>query len=229
MRSERKKLGAKQVRTDRARAELINATIQMIAERGVPGVALTKVGGRAGGSRALAGYHFATRRELIEKAVTSLLDDDVRPDELGLAPLLGWMRDQARRATEGDVRLLALLQVAVGAGVDTEVPALRQAYWQRRSQMIQQHLSAGQARGAIRDDLEASRLAPVLLGQLHGDLLRIAATGEAGPEGFIELIERLLAPERPRSSGPKSAAPPQTAAVQPSLFRSDESSPSATD
>jgi AcrR family transcriptional regulator len=207
MKSERKKLGPKQARTDRARAELIKATIQMIAERGITGLALTQVGGRAGGSRALAGYHFATRRELLETALAGVLDAEAEPEGLGLPSLLDWMTDQSQRAARRDPKLLALLQLAVGPGVEVEAPALRAEYWKQRSQLIQRHLIAAQASGQIRDDLEPSQLASVLLGQLHGELLRIAATGEARTDAFTELIGRALARELTLAKrGPKTAS-----------------------
>jgi AcrR family transcriptional regulator len=189
------------VRSDRARARLKKATVVMIAERGLPGLAFTKVGARAGVSRALAGYHFKSRGELIKQVVSSLLDDEAaRPEGLGLEPLLGWMDSQIRRVAEKDVNLLALLQVAVGPGVEREAPALREAYWQRRSHLVEHHLNAGQALGQIRGDLAPRQLAPMLLGQLHGELLRIAATGAPPADTFSEFIRRALTPERPASS-----------------------------
>jgi AcrR family transcriptional regulator len=194
------------VRRERARARLTKATVAMIAERGLPGLTFTKVGARAGVSRALAGYHFKNRGELIQQVVSSLLDDETaRPEGLGLEPLLGWMDSQIRRVAEKDVELLALLQVAIGPGVEREASALREAYWGRRTHLVEHHLNAAQALGQIRRDLAPSQLAPILLGQLHGELLRIAATGAPPADTFSELIRRALTPERLAPKGGQKA------------------------
>ena len=97
---------------------------------------------------------------------------------------------------------------------------MREAYWTRRSQLIQRHLSAAQAR-QVRDDLELSELANVLLGLLHGELLRIAATGAAGAAAsaaFTALIDRALAPERTAGKGPKTPPTPDASGEQGTLF-----------
>lgn len=183
------------LRTAVARTKLIEAAIAMIAARGLPGFALTKLGADAGVSRGLATYHFADRGKLIAAALGDLLETDAQPEGLGLPALLAWIADQADRAARRDPRLLALLQLAIGTGVDVETPTLREAYWGRRSQMIERHLRAAQDARQVRNDLEPSHLAGVLLGLLHGELLRIAATGEAPGPTFTSLIERALVRE----------------------------------
>lgn len=181
----------------------------MIAERGLPGFALTNVGARAGVSRGLANYHFADRRELLRTALAGLLEDEAEPNGRGLTPLFSWMNEQVQRAASRDPELLALLQLAVGPGVEAEAPALREEYWKRRGQLIQRHLLAAQAVRQVRDDLEASELATVLLGLLHGELLRIAATGDAPSAAFTALIQSALAPVRAAAKAPPKAPPPQ--------------------
>ncbi|CAN7422446.1 TetR/AcrR family transcriptional regulator [Phenylobacterium sp. LjRoot219] len=191
----------------------------MIAERGLPGFALTNVGAEAGVSRGLANYHFADRGELLRTALAGLLEDEPGPEGHGLTSLFSWMAEQSQRAARRDPKLLALLQLAVGPGVEAEASALREAYWSRRSQLIQRHLSAAQALQQVRDDLEPSDLAAVLLGLLHGELLRIAATGDGPSAAFTALIECALAPERPAAKGPPKVPPPHgVGGAQGNLF-----------
>lgn len=194
----------------------------MIAEGGLPGFALTNVGARAGVSRGLAPYHFTDRGDLVRTALAGLLDDQAEPGELGLQPLLNWMDEQSQRAAKRDPKLLALLQLAIGPGVESEAPVLREGYWKVRSQLIQRHLRPAQALRQVRDDLELGELAAVVLGLLHGELLRIAATGDASgaaSAAFTALIERALAPERPTAKTPPRVPPPQGAGgAQGSLF-----------
>lgn len=192
-------------RTALARAKLVEASAQMIAESGVRGFVLTQVGGRAGVSRALANYHFKTRGELIAAVFADLLAEDGRPEGLGLAPLLTWISDQAQRAASQDPRLLALLQLAVGPGVHDEAPALRKQYWEDRTRRIANHLTAARTQGEIRNDLELRGMADVLLGLLHGELLRIAATGANSGPAFRELIEGALGRIEPRTGAEEHA------------------------
>lgn len=207
-------------RTTLTRTKLIKAAIGMIAARGLPGFALTNLGAEAGVSRGLASYHFADRSELIEIAFASLIEDEVPLEGLGLPQLLTWIGDQAQRAARREPELLALLQLAVGPGVEVEAPALRERYWKQRAQFLEHHLSAAQARGQIRDDLEAAHLATVLLGLLHGELFRIAATCESPTEAFTSLIERALGRERPATAKGASKPPPPSdkRSAQRSLF-----------
>jgi AcrR family transcriptional regulator len=190
------KANQKKLRAERSRAKLLDATISMIAARGLPGFALTNLGAGLGLSRGLASYHFeGGRAQVIATALGGVLDEEPQPEGLGLPALFSWIGELSQRAAARDPKLLALLQLAVGPGVEAEASALRATYWTRQTDLLQRHLTAAQGAGQIRDDLEAGRLAAVLLGQLHGELLRLAATGEVpGPE-FTALIGPALAPE----------------------------------
>jgi|GEM_PF-3812399 len=188
----------------------------MIAERGLPGFTLTKLGGNLGLSRGLASYHFeGGRAQVIETALTEVFDGEKQPEGLGLSALFSWIGELSQRAATREPKLLALLQLAIGPDPDGEVSALRATYWTRQGDLIRRHLDTAKASGEIRDDLESGRLAGVLLGQVHGELLRLVATGEAPDAEFPAFIERALAPERPTpKASPKGRAkpPPQTLA-----------------
>lgn len=207
------------LRAAHTRTKVMTAAIGMIAERGLPGFAISNIAPAAGVSRGLANYHFVDRAALIEAVFVQLLDDEPTLEGLGLSPLLAWVGDQARRAAQREPKLLALLQLAVGPGVETEAPALRQEYWRRRGDLVERHLLAARALGQIRDDLAPAHLAMVFLGLMHGELLRIAATGE-GPSGaFPILVERALVPERvPTAKSPRSASAQSGGGKQGNLF-----------
>lgn len=225
------------LRRARSRAKLIDATIAMIAEQGFPGFTLTKLGAHLGLSRGLASYHFeGGRAQVIETALAEVLDAEKQLEGLGLPALFSWIGELSQRAAAREPKLLALLQLAVGPGVEAEAPALRVAYWTRQSELIRRHLDVAQASGEIREDLELSHLAATLLGLVHGELLRIAATGDAPGPALTNIIERALAPERlaaarrasrttPPPVPPSAAAPqaeaepkPEPRPVQGTLF-----------
>jgi AcrR family transcriptional regulator len=65
-------------RTDEARTALVDAAIELIAERGLAGVTLSDVGARAGYSRGLAVYHFGSKAGLIVTVFDHLRDIGMR-------------------------------------------------------------------------------------------------------------------------------------------------------
>jgi AcrR family transcriptional regulator len=212
MESRRGTLGTQAQRRAAAQAKIIDAAIALIGEQGLSAFTVSDVGKRAGVSRALAGHHFKTSKALIQAAAASLLqDDDAGSGERGLAPMLGWIEAQLGRAVARDPRLLATLQVAVGPGA-AAVKASREAYWRREAERLKQHLTAAKTLHQVSPDLDPVMTAPAVLGMLHGEQLRILATGQ--PPALLEVLKRALAPS-PRRNAIRKNAPAQDA---PDLF-----------
>jgi AcrR family transcriptional regulator len=196
--------------SDVAKAKLLDATIVMLAERGLLGFSLADVGERAGVSRGLAGYHFTTRQALLLAALASLGDDDAGDQGHGLEALIAWVRDQVQLARIGDVRVRAKLQLALGAGADGEVLKLREAYRERQTDDLARHLSAARAAKQIQRTLDPAETAAMLLGLVQGEQLRAVATGQTSGEAFIVLLERALAAHpatKPRRTSSKATPP----------------------
>jgi len=192
MGSRRGTLGTQQERSGLARAKLIDATIALIGEQGFSGFSVSDVGRRAGLGRALAGHHFKSSKALIRAAAMSLLQDDSTSMDPGLSPLLGWIEAQLGRAAARDPRLIATLQVALGPGA-LEVQDLKEEYWRRECGRIQQQLTSARALHQVDPDLDPTEAASSVLGMLHGEQLRIIATGQPPGPTLLVALQRALA------------------------------------
>ena len=206
-------------RRDLARAKLLDAAVGLIGERGLQGFSVAEAEERAGVGRGLAVYHFKSRQALVDAAAASVLDAEAGPGERGLKPMLDWMEAQIRRAAERDPRLVAALEVAGGGGADTAMMASRAEYWRRQTALLLQHLASARTLGQLREGLEPVKLAPTVLGQLHGEILRIVATDQPPSPAFLDLLGYALAPgaEPAKASGKPRASKPAGDA-QPGLF-----------
>jgi AcrR family transcriptional regulator len=208
MESRRGTLGTQAQRREAAMAKIIDATIALIGEQGLSGFTVSDIGKRAGLSRGTSGYHFKSSKALIQAAAASLLQDDAGPGDHGLGPMLGWIEAQLARAVARDPRLLATLQIALGPGA-AEVKTLREAYWQREIERLRKHLATAK----VSPDLDPTKTASAVLGMLHGEQLRILATGQ--PSALVDVLKRALAP----SSRPKATRKGATAEAPLDLFR----------
>jgi AcrR family transcriptional regulator len=181
-----------------ARRRLLDAAMQLIAERGVRAVTLAATGERAGFSRGIVTHHFGSRRGLLD-ALTLELQNRFSPPEpplRGLARLLmladAYLLDLAARPLDTRV-FLVLWAEALAAEADLRpVFAARDA---RFRDTIAECLRQGVEDGEIRDSVEPAALAPALVGQLRGlSLQLIAADADAEPvrRQLRDLLERGL-------------------------------------
>ena len=194
--------------SDVAKANLLEATIALIAECGLLGFSLADVGDRAGVSRGLAGYHFKTRQALLLAALVSLGEDEADNRGRGMKPMLQWVRDQVQVAGTGDIRVRAKLQLALGPGADREVLKLRDAYRRRHADRLTRHLSAARAAQEVLQTLDPTETAAMILGLIQGEQLRAIVAGETSGGAFIAFLERGLAappPSKARRSSSRAS------------------------
>ncbi len=206
-------------RTDQARRNLLAAARSLIAAKGLDGFSLAEVGEHARVSRGLPGYHFRSREALIRAAFEELLESPWIKGELGLAPLLAWMREQVRLAAEGDHGVLALLQLGVtprGAGAIAE---LRRRYWEEQLQLVLAHLHQARVLEQVRGDGEAADLASLLVSLLHGEMARVAAIGATPSPLLEEFVQVALAPGRQEPGAAKPRRPAKPTPLGDDLFR----------
>jgi AcrR family transcriptional regulator len=222
MKTGTKKYGAQDERTAAAKAKLLDATIALVAERGPLGFSLADVGARAGVSRGLPGHHFHSREALLGAAVTRLASHTSPVDgaELGLPALLDWLRRQLGRAERGEPEPRALLHLLLAPGSDALATLVAQS-GEQQAAGVRRHLEQARALQQVRSDLDPATTAAVLLGQLNGELLRLAAGGEAMSEVFIDLIGHALGPaarDGGKSRKPAQGEKPPAKARQRGLF-----------
>ena len=162
MKARANKYGTQDERTAASKARLLDATIALIAERGVFGFSLADVGERAGDAgRGLANHHFKKRDALLEAVARQLLSDapSERNGEWSLPGLIVWMRDQLAGAERRELALQAVFQLSACAG-SPKVAELIEKYGARRAEHLARHLESArvlaQVRSAMTPDLTPS-------------------------------------------------------------------------
>jgi AcrR family transcriptional regulator len=192
-----RKFGTQDQRRALAHNKLIDATIELIAERGLQGFSLSDVGLRAGVSRALAGHHFKSRAELVRRAVERIFDPGPELVEFGLRPMFDAIR---ARLTEGAERTSTSRALAwlVASPLPTDLAALREAYRASWHALLVRHLKMAVTLEQARPDLDPNAVAPVLLGQIHGEVIRLGTEGGT-PTVFLDLLAQAVARAEPTS------------------------------
>jgi AcrR family transcriptional regulator len=204
----------RQPRSDESRTKILEAAIALIGEVGPFGLTLALVGERADVSRALPTYQFHTRQELLAVAARMVLEADVDDQDLGLEPLLAWMQHELEAAAAGAPELRARLSLIMGPS-DHSTQSAVAIHWTESAGRIQRHLERGQVLRQVRTDLDAGASATALLGQLYGEMARVArGVGQANADVFLALTRAAIAP----TGTPRRQAPRRPTQEQPRLL-----------
>ena len=191
-------------RDARADEAIIQATLELIAERGIHEFRTEDVATRAGVGKGAIYRRYPSKDELVTAAIGALVDEQIVVPDTGSTrdDLLALMREAVelyRRSVPG--RLMPNLVSAMAQRPDL-ARALRDGFLAKRRDSLTQVLRRGIRRGDLRDDLDLELALDVLGGPLF---YRLLITG--GPidgrlaEGVAELMLRGFAPtekERPR-------------------------------
>ena len=220
MRTRVNKHGTQDERRAESTAKLLDATIALIGEHGPLGFSLEQVGDRAKVSRSLARHHFGSRDALLKAAVERAVAHAAPTghDELGLPGLLEWMRHEVGKGESGDPARRCLLTLKV-APCPADLDGLVAQHTEAQVVHARRHLERARGLRQVRSDIVAKVTASLLIAQLQGELLRLAAGGVAMSAAFIDLMRQALIP-LPRA-GSQSAAPPKeppSKPKQPDLF-----------
>lgn len=137
------------------RAALIEAAIDVIAERGLEGTRLADVAGRAGISTGHVLYYFDSKADLFLQALR-WVEDDLREQAcraFGRLPSAAdrwhWLLDNAAPVGPGDVRLLLWLEAWERAPRDPQVAAALTELESRWMDLLVGVLRYGQATGEV--------------------------------------------------------------------------------
>jgi len=205
-----RKFGTQDQRRALAHNKLIEATIGLIAEDGLQGFSLSDVGRRAGVSRALPGHHFKSRAELVRQAVQRVFDPGPERIEVGLQPMLDTISARLTEAAERSWTSRALARL-LASPLPTDLAALHEQYRANWRSLLVRHLKVALNLEQVRTDLDPDAVAPVLLGLIHGEIIRLGAE-EGTPEVFLALLAHAMARAEPtsakrgaRATGPKPA------------------------
>jgi AcrR family transcriptional regulator len=168
-------------RRSRSEEALLDAAAELIAERGVNGASLARIGGRAGVSRGLPAHHFGSKDTLVARLAR-------RAQDRITSAMLATLEKQARKVEElsgleivyltvdGYLELFEhpqnserALLVMWGStfpslsSVEGMVEAERRSY-----DGLSEVIAAGQRDGSIRADVDPTAAAVLLLGMMRG-------------------------------------------------------------
>jgi AcrR family transcriptional regulator len=188
-----------------ARERILDATCELIAQRGIGGARIAQIARAAGVSTALVHYHFRTREALLAAALDHAFDltSDVRvrpPDVNGdggsAARRLADVVERSLPSTE-PVRGVWLLwaELWLGAARDPDLrPIAAQLYARYRSRM-RASIAEGIAAGDFAD-VDAGTTADLAMALIDGVGLRVLTADPSMPLADArELIGRVLARE----------------------------------
>lgn len=188
-------------RDERADRAILQATLELIAERGVHGFRTEDVAARAGVGKGAIYRRHSSKDDLMVAAVAGLVDEEIVVPDTGStrADLLALMREAVelyRSSLPG--RLMPNLVSAMAARPEL-ARVVREGFLIRRRQALAEVVRRGVERGDLRPDVDLELVLDVLGGPLF---YRLLITGgpidEQLADGVTELIMRGFAQDKPR-------------------------------
>jgi len=188
-------------RDERADSAILDATLELIADVGVSELRMSRVARRAGVGKATIYRRYASKDELVARALAMVVGEIEVPDS-------GSTRDDLfslmRSATElySRPRSAGLMAAVIDATHrDPQLAAsVRRGFLTVRRKALGAVLDRGVERGDLRSDLDRGFALDVLAGPLF---YRLLVTGGAIDEELacatVELIMRGFAPDRPHT------------------------------
>jgi AcrR family transcriptional regulator len=158
---------------DRRRADLLDAALQLVAERGVEGLRTREVATRAGVNVSTLHYWFGTKEDLLLALVVHASGQFGDPGEPGQESLREHLQ-RAWRAFEARPQLSMVLQeLSMRAQRDERTREVFRRVFDGWNEVVEQVIRAGMARGELRDDLDPVASARVLTSFIMGALLQL--------------------------------------------------------
>ena len=189
-------------RDERADGAILQATLELMAERGVHGFRTEDVAARAGVGKGAIYRRHPSKDKLVMASVAALVDEEIVLPDTGStrADLLALMREAVelyRGALPG--RLMPNLVSAMAERPEL-ARVVREGFLIRRRLALTEVLRRGVDRGDLRPDVDLELVLDVLGGPLF---YRLLITGgpidEQLADGVTELILRGFAPGRAKS------------------------------
>ena len=166
-------------RRAQAEARLLAAARDIVARKGWVGMTLAEVGEAAGYSRGLAAHHFGSKPKLLRALASHINENFMRELEGGtttrdgLGALLGFVDTYLGRSDALWTNTRALLLLMAEAITDnSETGEDLALYNQSVLDFLAQHFRAGIANGDIRDEVDPTSGATLIVGVLRGVMLQ---------------------------------------------------------
>jgi AcrR family transcriptional regulator len=185
-------------REERADSAILDATLRLIAERGLGELRIDDVAERAQVGKATIYRRYRSKDELVGAAVTSLVSEIAIPDTGSTEDDLRQLMRNAVRVYRGSLEARLMPGLVEAMSRDPELAAaVRTGFLKRRRAALAALLERGIERGDLRRDLDIELALDVLAGPLF---YRLLVTGgridNKLADGVAELILRGFAPRR---------------------------------
>lgn len=171
-------------RREEAEAKLVDASMTLIAERGLARLTLAEVGDAAGFSRGLPAHHFGTKIGLIEavgRETEKRLLAELFPEEGAKTGLEALLQTVSAFFFMDDIRPIRVLLEFQKSGSTLESayrkPLLR--FFGIVQARLEGAIRQGQRNGEIRQDADPARFAEFLLASLRGLILQQLLTDQS--------------------------------------------------
>jgi AcrR family transcriptional regulator len=185
-------------RRQSAGAEILEATLELVAERGFQAATMEAIAARAGVGRNTIYRRWNSKEELIADALQELIVDiDLRDGDDVYELLLDWIRDFTR--VFGDPLYGRILPAVLGELQSN--PAFARVYAERvvkpRYEALVGILASAAERGALRSDANVEQIADVLAAPPFVRVLPVGLPPITGhyAEDLLETIWRGIAPD----------------------------------
>jgi AcrR family transcriptional regulator len=145
------------------RKQIVEAVIEVVAERGVPGATVSRIAAAAGVSEGTLYVYYPSRDEMLVAALDSifmqmlgLIESSTEKDPVARLRDIGRRHSELMRTERGGFLYPWIEFIAAGplVGLREEVARTQQRAFSKMLSIVEQ----GQAEGTIRPDLDAERL-----------------------------------------------------------------------
>jgi AcrR family transcriptional regulator len=154
---------------------MVQAAIELIAEKGVPGLTMAEVGVRAGYSRGLAHLHFGSKEKLLSECLAYLSHDfNIQrkkdgSDTTGINGIYSLVNAYTQRPEDSVKRIRAMFFIVLDSSVaDSPLYGFVQDYNKKNMAYVEFKLSEAKALGQIKPDVDAQSAAFIIMSLLRG-------------------------------------------------------------
>lgn len=198
------------------RIEIADATLRIIASRGIAALTTAEIASEIGVTPGALFRHFASREAILEAAAgraAELLDQSFPPSGLPATERLSAFvlaRSRLVETNAGIARLMLSEQFALA--LSPRAARRLRAIVKKSHTFIVRVLSEGQESGEIRDDLAPGALAVVVMGAvqmvIHATAGAPGSALDANASRVLDTLLSLLAPVAPRAGRISNAKKP---------------------
>jgi AcrR family transcriptional regulator len=176
-------------RPRRSQTEVLEATIDVLAEQGVVGATVDEVAARAGVSKATIYRHWGSRARLIHAAISALDGPYVEPDTGSLhGDLTALVRDTVEYLERRDVGRV-IPSVIDAATRDRELAVLHQETQRRARRAFERVVRRGIERGEVPSDVDVALLVDLVRSPfIYRRIVAQVPVGTADIEPVVDLV-----------------------------------------